>query len=290
MMTAEPTTISRRAHAPVEYAPGDPRFPEVMLYFGNDCNRDCYFCCVEAKPGGSFLRYTPDRVGEILELIHPAARIKLYGGEPTLYHRHLIEVTAALRGGGYVGRLTIFSNGIQADRLIEMLEADPAGSAHPGSDVYLNYAIWHGRGVEQIPAGRRAKLVAWAAAHPGRIYLSHEDLIPVGGAERAPADTSLPQRVPDFGGKCARCFPTLKSDGTIHACAFAAEEPAAQYALGRLGDPPQEVASRYRQFLGWVEQVLEPAAAAAGESPCTVCLRWARAEPAGGHLASPPDR
>lgn len=266
------------------YTPGDPRLPEAMLYFGNDCNRDCYFCCVEAKPGGSFVAYQAGQVGRMLELIRPDARLKLYGGEPTLYHTHLIEVIHVLRSGGYVGRLTVFSNGIQADRLIEMLEADPPTERHPGTDAYLNYAIWHGRGVQPIPHGRRAKLLQYASVHPGRLFLSHEDIIPVGGAEDVPAGpvpaglAGPAAAIPDFGGRCARCFPTLKSDGTIHACAFAAEERAGQFDLGRLGDPATRVAARHRAFLEWVETVLEPAARAAGQAPCAICLGWARTE------------
>jgi len=247
-----------------------------MLYFGNRCSRDCYFCCVEGSPEGEFIPFEPEGVEQILEILAPHGRIKLYGGEPTLHHRHCIELVRRLRLQGYVGRLTIFSNGIQADRLIQMLEADPPTEGHPGSDTYLNHFIWHGIGVPSIPESRRQQILAWAEAHPGRVWLSHEDVVPVGAAEKPENQLPLLGRTPDFGGRCARCFPTLRSDGRIHACAFAAEVQAPQYDLGRMGDSAQAVSDRYRSFMTWVDEVLEPEAANRSESPCVTCLRWAR--------------
>lgn len=256
--------------------------PEAMLYFGNRCNRDCWFCCVEGSPAGRDLPFAEGAAEQILDLLLPDARIKLYGGEPTLHVDRVIELVRGLRRGGYLGRLTIFSNGIQADRLIRILEADPPSADHPGSDAYLNHYIWHGLGVDPVPPAQRAKIERWARTNPGRIWLSHEDLVPVGGAAEggaSPGRGLLPAATPDFGGRCARCWPTVKGDGRIHACAFAAEVEAPHLDLGRMEDGPGALAERHAAFLRWVEEALEPAAHAAGEAPCVTCLRQGSAAP-----------
>jgi hypothetical protein len=288
--------LTRRPHEALVPQPGDPRLIEAMLYFGNECNRECGFCCVEGSPAGGFVPLDAARIAQVLALIRPDARIKLYGGEPTLRHRHMIGVVRALRAEGYVGRLTIFSNGVQAGRLIAMLEADPPTSSHRGTDAYLNQAIWYGRGAPGLPPGRRARLLDWAADNPGRLFLSHADVLPVGAASRDP-DAAVPEQPvrrttklddgastqaewtePGFGGRCARCHPTLRSDGRIHACAFAANVDSPLYDLGELGDAAQDVAVRHRRFLEWIDSELEPAAADAGASPCTLCLQHARGD------------
>lgn len=282
--------LTRRPHEPVIEDPGDARFPEVMLYFGNACNRECSFCCVDGRPGGSFRPFTRNSVRALLTRIRPDARIKLYGGEPTLYHTHLIEVVAALRAGGYRGRLTIFSNGIQARRLIAMLEADAPDDGQSGSDAYLNHLIWLGRGAPAIPAGRRRALLAWAAEHPGRLFLGHDDILPVGGAAADETRQGALAHAPNFAGRCARCYPTFHSDGSVHACAFAAEVRAPQYDLGTLDDSVEQIAARRTRFLQFIDQVVEPEAALSGASPCRVCLAHARLLPAlqGCSPSSPP--
>lgn len=273
-MSAGLTDLARRPHTPLREDAADARLQEVMLYFGNDCNRDCGFCCVEGRPGGSFRPFRRRDVRTIAARIRPDARIKLYGGEPTLHHRHLIRVTAELRAHGYVGRLTIFSNGVQARRLIEMLDADPPAGASAGSDAYLNQAIWRGEGAPVIPPGRRRQLLDWASGHPGRLFLGHEDVLPVGAAE---ANAATFANRPAFGGRCARCHPTLHSDGRVHACAFAAEVRSPVYALGTLDDEAAHIASRRARFIDWIEREVEPAATRRGVPPCTECLERARA-------------
>ena len=272
--------LTRRTHEPIPEDPSDARFPEVMLYFGNACNRECTFCCVDGGPDGSYQAFTRSSVKAMLARIKPDARIKLYGGEPTLYHRHLINVVQSLRAGGYTGRLTVFSNGIQASRLIAMLEADPPTELQRGSDAYLNHMIWLGRGAPRIPEGRRRALLTWAAAHPGRLFLGHDDILPVGGAESDELRMGALSAAPNFAGRCARCYPTFRSDGVVHACAFAAEVRSAQYQLGTLADTAEQIAARREQFLQFIDQVVEPEAARRGESPCRVCLAHARALPA----------
>jgi MoaA/NifB/PqqE/SkfB family radical SAM enzyme len=276
----KPVQITRRPHDPLDDPPGAPRLPEILLYPGNRCNRDCHFCCVDGSPGGSFAPFALDAPERLVQLIQPGARIKLYGGEPTLHHRYFTGFIRDLRRLGYVGRLTVFSNGVQSQRLIHMLEADPPADHHRGTDAYLNHYVWHGDGVEPIPPGRRAELQAWGTANPGRLWLGHEDVLQVGGAARHTSDDVAGR--PDFRGRCARCHPTMKSDGRIHACAFAVEVEAAQYDLGTIAQSPWQLRARRQRFLRWVDEVLEPAAADREEHPCVTCLRWARAETEGG--------
>jgi len=274
------TDLTRRLHEPVAPRRGDPRLPEVNLYFGNDCNRDCDFCCVEGRPGGTFEPFRDDAAAALMRILLPEGRVKLYGGEPTLHEEHLIDLVRDLRSLGYEGRWTIFSNGIRARTLIRMLESDPPGDTSEGSDAYLNYRIWNGIGVEPIPPGRRTILTDWAKLHPGRIWLSHEDVLEVGAAEdgEAPAapGAARPGRTELVAGECARCWPTVRSDGRVHACAFAVEVESEQYALGDVGDDPARIGERHAAFIEWIDRELEPAARAAGEPACTTCLRRAR--------------
>ena len=288
-MIAEPAEVrplTRRAHEAVPDE-GGTAFPELLLYVGNACNRDCFFCCIEGSPDGWYGEFEQDAPARILSLVEPEARIKLYGGEPTLSHGHVVWLIRGLRAAGYRGRVTVFSNGIQADHLITILEADPPSDTHAGSDCYLNPHIWEGRGVEPIPSGRRRMLERWADQNPDRLWLSHDDVLPVGAAEDGTTrpdpegDSEAPLPLPDekpFGGRCARCWPTVRSDGRIHACAFAAEEASDRYTLGHLGDTSAEALRSARdEFLRWIDNEIEPRATAEGVLPCEVCVRSARA-------------
>ncbi len=275
MNSAPLPVLERRPHGASREDPSEPRLAEVMLYFGNACNRACTFCCVDGRPGGSYIPFDSADVDAIVAHIRPDARIKLYGGEPTLYAEDLIGVVAALRAGGYAGRLTVFSNGIQSTRLIRMLEADPPTDRHPGSDAYLNHAIWHGQGAEPIPASRKRELLEWARVNPGRLWLGHQDVLPVGGAEQGCAEGPLAD-APNFGGRCARCHPTFRSDGSVHACAFAAETRAPVYELGRIDDPVEAITAKRRRFLDWIDRTVEPEAERRGVPACRVCLEYAR--------------
>jgi hypothetical protein len=261
--------LTRRAHVPLPDDGDAGRLPEVMLYFGNECNRACDFCCVEGRPDGTWAAFSPAHADALLERIRPDARIKLYGGEPTLHPRALLGHTAALRAGGYAGRHTNFSKRIQSDRLIGMLEADPPTPRHPGSDAYLNQPIWTGSGAEPIPEGRKRRLLAWSAANPGRLFLGHEDILPVGAAEGSPGAGG-------FGGSCARCHPTYHADGRVLACAFSAEVDSPVYALGTIADNAQTIRRRRAAFLAWIDDDVEPEAKRRSVPACVVCLERAR--------------
>lgn len=131
--------------------------------------------------------------------------------------------------------------------------------------------------MEAIPPGRKRMLREFALREPGRLWLSHHDVLPVGAAREHPTEVEE-LGAPQFDGTCARCFPTLKGDGTIHACAFAVEEASERYRLGALGDGPETVRLARERFFEWIDTVIEPAARLEGRSVCEICVDRARTE------------
>ena len=199
----------------------------------------------------------------LLELIHPQAQIKIYGGEPTLLSDNLRWACRYLREGGFAGRFVLFSNGVQADRLIQLLEEDE------NACCALNYSILTGTDAEPLPAASLQRLSAYDRDKPGRIFAGHAALVEVGRAvdwesERAEARD-------DFSSSCPRCHPVVTTRGQHHVCPFAVENPAAHYQLGDLETPSAEVRLNFRAFLEWIETVLEPEAARQRRHPCAVC-------------------
>jgi len=119
--------------------------PELHLYFGSRCNRSCDFCTVSGSPRGWLAQISQEHLDSLVEQLHPRAQLKIYGGEPTLLHGNLLWAIRHLRERGFGGRLVIFSNGIQEDRLIRLLEGDD------NSCAVLNYSILTGTNAEPIP-------------------------------------------------------------------------------------------------------------------------------------------
>ena len=78
--------------------------------------------------------------------------IKFYGGEPTLHAEAIIDAMAYLRARGFRGLFTIFSNGVKAERLIDILDSDAR------SEAVLNYSIYHGRDAEPLPPHAKQRL------------------------------------------------------------------------------------------------------------------------------------
>ncbi len=193
--------------------------------------------------------------------------LKFYGGEPTLHHADVVRAIRHVRAKGFRGLVTIFSNGVKADRLIAILESDER------SEAVLNYSIYHGRDAEPLPPHAKARLEVWAAAHPGRILQGYKVLFHAGAGARIRYD---PDREADYHGLgrgCVRCFPVLTTKGRFHACPFAAEIDAPHYDLGRVGTDPRVVFANYRTFRRWVEDVLDPAARERGVTSCEMCHR-----------------
>jgi hypothetical protein len=257
-----------RFHEPVEhYAAGDQELRELHLYEGNFCNRTCSWCTINGSPQGWYQPYALAVIEQALRNVAADGNIKFYGGEPTLHAAAIIDAMRALRAGGFRGLFTVFSNGVRAERLIEILDSDGR------SEAVLNYSIYHGRDAEPLPAHVQARLEEWAQAHPNRMFQGYKVLFHAG----AGADQSFDRdREADFHGLgrgCVRCFPVLTSQGRFHACPFAVEIDAPHYDLGRVGSEPETVLANYRSFRAWVDEVLDPAARARGVSSCEMCHR-----------------
>jgi hypothetical protein len=257
-----------RFHEPVEhFAEGDTELRELHLYEGNFCNRTCAWCTIDGSPRGWYQAYAPAVLDQALATLAPDGNLKFYGGEPTLHHEDVVRAIRYVRDKGFRGLVTIFSNGVKAERLIAILESDAR------SEAVLNYSIYHGRDAEPLPAAARTCLEAWAAANPGRLFQGYKVLFHAGsGAER----TFDRDREADFHGLgtgCVRCFPVLTTKGRFHACPFAAELTAPHYDLGGVGSEPATVFRNYRIFRRWVDDVLDPAARARGITSCAMCHR-----------------
>lgn len=267
-----------------------PRLSDVHLYNGSRCNRRCAFCIVDGRPEGWSQPLTASALDAVRQLVPADGTIKFYGGEPTLDIANVIWAMQYLRSTGFDGWFTIFTNGVQADRVIAALEADPH------TDAVLNYSILHGIDAEPLPATALAKLRTYAESHPGRIYSSHAGVFPFGPGARFADDVgqahvdarmtaSLAKKV-DAGYVtqeaarsaatrnyriCPRCRPVVTSDGRHHACPFAIESRSAHFHLGTVDDPGEVVLDRYQQFLDWIGDVLEPEAERRQLHPCRVC-------------------
>ncbi len=244
-----------------EYRRGMPRMTDLHLYTGSVCNRSCDFCIVYGEPKGWYAPLNRDQLETAMQLIAPQGNVKFYGGEPTLDAENILWAISHLRQLGFEGCFTIFSNGIQARRIIRILEADDR------CEVSLNYSILHGEGAEPIPAGALELLREFDRQHPGRIFSSHPDIVPIGRG----FDSGNPAGRGDFSGSCPRCRPVVTTRGKLHACPFAVEFESSHYDLGRVGDAPEALQANYRSFLNWVDEVLEPAAQQRGVHPCEVC-------------------
>jgi hypothetical protein len=256
-----------RFHESVEqFLEGDPSLRELYLYDGNFCNRDCSWCTVFGSPKGWHVDYSARVLDAAAAHVAPDGNIKFYGGEPTLHAERLIEAMRYLRGRGFRGLFTIFSNGVKAAALLRILEADPR------TEAVLNYSIYVGRDAEPLPAAARSALEEWAAAHPNRLFSGYKVLYRVGAGADQRFDADREASYHALAG-CVMCFPVLRSTGEFHACPFAIENGGPHYRLGDVDTPPAEVFDNYRRFRGWARTVLDPAARARGLTSCEMCHR-----------------
>ena len=269
-----------------------PRFSDVHLYTGSKCNRSCDFCIVYGRPDGWYKPMTSESLDLILDVVPLDANIKFYGGEPTIDDENVIWAMSYLREKGFIGWFTIFSNGVLADRVIDILESDK------DSEVVLNYSILHGVDAEPIPPSSLEKLKNFAAGNSDRIFSSHAGVFPYGrGVEFSEqvGDEHIVERMhtsydkfveigrmtPELAKEievekgfrvCPRCRPALRTDGVFHACPFAVESNARHYQLGKLGETSgEEVLGNFQKFLDWVDTTLEPEAERLKVHPCQVC-------------------
>jgi hypothetical protein len=273
-----------------QYDPSWTCFRELHLYNGSRCNRACEFCTVAGSPSGWYEPFTPPVLDLALQLVAPDGNLKIYGGEPTLDPANIRESMAYLRAGGFTGWFTLFTNGVLAERLIALLEADDR------CEAVLNYSILFGDGAPPLPRRAQRALEEYARGRPGVLFASHPDLVPVGpGATFASHEPR-----PSFQGTCPRCPPVLTSRGLLHACPFAVELEHEQYRIGGSGlgargpgrdgpgrepgagsrepvpDPrapsPETLSfDRWLRFRDWIGEVITPRAEATGRHPCAVC-------------------
>lgn len=256
-------------HEPVEhYHDGDRELRELHLYEGNFCNRTCSWCTINGSPDGWYAEYSTATLDQAVRTVARDGNIKFYGGEPTLHAPAIIAAMRYLRAHGFAGLFTIFSNGVKAERLIEILDSD----AH--SEAVLNYSIYHGRDAEPLPAAAQQKLEDWARAHPNRMFQGYKILFHAGAGAEHVYDRDREADFHGLGNGCVRCFPVLTSAGRFHACPFAAEIDAPHYDLGAVGTEPAVVFENYRRFRTWIDTVLDPTARARGVSSCAMCHRY----------------
>ncbi len=242
------------------------RIMEMHLYPGNQCNRDCDFCTVFGTPKGWYQEYTPEHLDAVLNtvMVNSLGTIKFYGGEPTLNTENVIWAIAYLREQGFEGAIVIYSNGIQAQQLLDILHADPLGK----TTASLNYSIATGDGAPQMPQKSLKLLEQHELENPGAIAIGHPDIVDSGrGVDPFTGEETRPKNNP----KCPHCYPVLKSDGTFHACPFAVESDAPHFQLGTTQTNPETVAENFREFFHWLDTVHEPYAAANDLAACTVC-------------------
>ena len=255
-------------HEPVEhYQEGDLELRELHLYEGNFCNRTCSWCTIQGSPEGWYAAYSPMLLDRALTNVARDGNIKFYGGEPTLHATEIIEAMRYLRERGFVGLFTVFSNGVKAERLLAILDADER------CEAVLNYSIYHGRDAEPLLPSAKQALEDWARAHPNRLFQGYKILFHAGAGADHVYDRDREADFHGLGNGCVRCFPVLTSRGKFHACPFAAEIDAPHYTLGDTSSEPERVFANYRRFREWIDLVLDPAARARGISSCEMCHR-----------------
>lgn len=242
------------------------RLMELHLYPGNQCNRECDFCTVFGAPNGWLIDYTPEHLDATLRyvMLHEQGSVKFYGGEPTLNHENVMWAIAYLREHGFQGSIVVYSNGIQAERLLAILQSDPLSQ----TTASLNYSIATGDGAPQMPQSSLRKLEAYEQDHAGAIAIGHPDIVDSGrGVDPFTGEETRPKN----NHQCPHCYPVLKTDGTVHACPFAVENPSPHFQLGRTIDASDQIAQNFEAFFHWLDTVHEPYAIAHDLPACTVC-------------------
>ncbi|MBE9077315.1 radical SAM protein [Romeria aff. gracilis LEGE 07310] len=250
------------------------RLMELHLYPGNQCNRECDFCTVFGAPKGWYTEYTSEHLDATLRqvLLHGQGAVKFFGGEPTLNHENVIWAIAYLREQGFQGAIVIYSNGIQADRLLEVLESDPLDK----TTASLNYSIATGDGAPQMPLSSLRKLEDYEQANPGAIAIGHPDIVDSGrGVDPFTGEETRPK----VAHRCPHCYPVLKTNGQFHACPFAVENSAPHFQIGSIQDDPETVADNFQTFLNWLDTVHEPFAIEQDLPACTVCWQHLKSLP-----------
>jgi hypothetical protein len=244
------------------------RLLELHLYPGSLCNRDCSFCTVFGSPKGEYAEYTSVHLDRVLQsvLLDERGTVKFYGGEPTLHFENVIWAIDYLRAHSYQGSIVIYSNGIQAERLLQILDSDPLGK----TTASLNYSIATGDGATQMPRKSLELLEAYEMAHLGAIAIGHPDIVDSGrGIDPFTGEETRPQ----VNSKCPHCYPVLTTTGKFHACPFAVENQSPHFQLGDFQSSPAQISQNFQAFLTWLDTVHEPFAVEHNLPACTVCWK-----------------
>jgi hypothetical protein len=267
---------AEQAFAPFEnrilgIAPEPGRMDELHLYHGSRCNRTCNCCCVNGAPEGDHTPFGEEVLRAAVGMVASRGSLKIYGGEPTLEAAGLRKAVGRLRELGFGGAVTIFSNGLRPRVLLDLLETDPR------LYVVLNRAIATGEGEEPLSYHALSLLATFEAAYPGRIFLSHDFVVPIGrqttDGRRRTTDRSIPNPKSQIQNQC---WPVLTSSGRFHACPFAVAYDYPQYRLGDVAEDAPVVQRRFQAFKEWITLRVEPEAERLGRHPCEVCCRPAR--------------
>ncbi len=260
------TVFRERTTRPEKGVIEGDRLIELHLYSGNLCNRECDFCTVLGSSRGWYHDYTADLLDTVLTHVsgHEQAAIKFYGGEPTLNTENVIWAIHYLREHHFKGSVVIYSNGIQAERLLQILTADPLHH----TTASLNYSITTGDGAPQMPKQSLALLEAYELEHPGSIAIGHPDVVDAGRGLDPFAGESSRAKV---STRCPHCYPVLTTEGRFHACPFAVEIRSPHFDLGSVESSPAEVSARFKAFFQWLDSVHEPYAEQHGIPACRVC-------------------
>lgn len=234
------------------------KLAELHLYDGPLCNRACSFCCVAGSPSGWQKHFGPEELDLALSLVHPQGCIKFYGGEPSIHPNQIIQAMEHFREGGFQGSFHLYTNGILARKVLQILDAEPRIIA------VLNYSILHGRGAKPLPLKALNILLSYAS---GRIFSGHRELNDAG----VTPELSLDTETPDKGSSCPHCYPVLRSDGMVHGCPFAVEIIEDHFLLGQTRDDPRALVQNFWKHIAWQKEHVEPAAIRLGVSACQVC-------------------
>jgi hypothetical protein len=190
--------------------------------------------------------------------------LKFYGGEPTLHPENLIWAIAYLREQGFAGAIVIYSNGIQAERLLQILGSDPLGK----TTASLNYSIATGDGAPQLPRHALMLLEQYEIEHPGSIAIGHADIVDSGrGIDPFTGEDTRAKA----SARCPHCYPVLTTSGKFHACPFAIENQSPHFQLGDVHTDSATISQNFQAFLTWLDTVHEPYALAHNLPACTVC-------------------
>jgi hypothetical protein len=244
------------------------RLMELHLYPGNRCNRDCAFCTVFGSPKGGYEPYTAEHLDAVLQtiMLNQQGTLKFYGGEPTLDSENVIWAIAYLRQRGYQGSVVIYSNGIQAEQLLQILKSDPLGQ----TTASLNYSIATGDGAPPMPRQALKQLETYEVEHPGAIAIGHPAIVDSGrGLDPFTGEMTRSED----SARCPHCYPVLTTQGKFHACPFAIENQSAHFQLGEVDSDPTQVSQNFQAFLHWLDIVHEPYAIQHELSACTVCWK-----------------